>query len=1202
MNPLDYREPTKSERIEGRIDQTCREVKRTDLFLTLTVLLTCTVGYLFAFALLDHWCFRGGVSPGLRVALFLLGAVFALGYLGLRLTPLLRYSVNPVYAAKVLEGRRSSMKNALINWVLLRKEETAQANKSVSPLRSRIVEGLTSRAANDLDRISGETIVDHTPIIRWLIVLAVLTGLLCLYSLLSPKNPLTSFLRLTFPFAGIETPTRVRFLDISPGDAELFQGETTTITARIEGAGNDPVFVYYTTDDRRAVDQAVPMSVPEGGYKYECRFPPGKAGFEQGTNYQIGVGGERSRSYRFGVLPPRTLEVREVVYTFPEYTGQSPLTVPNTGDIRAIEGTQVTIEAKANFPMSRAEFIPDNNDKKGKSMSLSPDARGASVGLWLTTDPLDPSRGEFQSYVLRGYDSEGTANRRPSIYKIEVLRDQPPKISWVEPPEEQFRIPLNGFADLKIEAEDADFGIRAIRLHFDAGEKKIPPLEVLAAGKEKPTGLSGVVNATGSIRPEQLRLEEGDAVECWAEAIDTKTPEGNSAVTKRLSFVVDPPKAGADRKDANQDRQEKQDKKNQERKEEEKTDPGDNTEKQNPGEGNQKTLDDRGEESNDEKENGKDENADGNESQEQGGQESNNNDRGRKDQNNNDPNNQDQDQGNRENPNDQGKNGDENDQGKQPDGNKQQNRQDEKQQDGGNQGNQPKDARQQQKQDDQAAPGSRDENDESSGGGSESGGKEQSRSGQSDSQQSGGGQQTGGSEDGDDSQNQNGGMSGTSSESGKDSKRGGAGDQGDGAPDEGRPDEQSGGGKHQQNANGGKGESQQTPFDGDARPGEVFEKILEKMREKGKDRPAAESGPGERSDELNPQSDRRSVDGTPPEKMPEHSAEKRSGEESQKVYQPTGEKGNDNKQRPKADPKTPIVGDPKNGTEAPDEQPPGGQQKGGGENAENPTDRNRSENSEGGEGQQQGATEKSDGSSQSGQPSEQGGEKGEPQGGSQAQPGAQPENQQGAQPGEGGASGGEGQPGNGSPAGQKEGAEAGSGEGAPQGQPSGANDSKSPSGAPGGKPGSSTGGGGGSDANSSSGSQPPETRKDDPNKEFAEKQTALALKYLEEELAKKEPDPALWEQFGWTKDDLRAFAEKWRKMSKDANTATPGSREDKDWQEALRSMGPLQSGHSTAVQAREGFRDRATATGAQRVKPPRNIEDRARAYDEGIAK
>ncbi len=1201
MNPLDYREPTKSERIEGRIDQTCREVKRTDLFLTLTVLLTCTVGYLFVFALLDHWCFREGVSPGLRVALFLLGAVFALGYLGLRLTPLLRYSVNPVYAAKVLEGRRSSMKNALINWVLLRKEETAQANKPVSPLRSRIVEGLTSRAANDLDRISGETIVDHTPIIRWLIVLAVLTGLLCLYSLLSPKNPLTSFLRLTVPFAGIETPTRVRFLEISPGNAELFQGETTTITARIEGAGNDPVFVYYTTDDRRAVDQAVPMSIPEGGYKYECRFPPGKAGFEQGTSYQIGVGGERSRSYRFGVLPPQTLEVREVVYTFPEYTGQAPLTVPNTGDIRALEGTQVTIEAKANFPMSRAEFIPDNNDKKGKSMSLSPDARGGSVGLWLTTDPLDPSRGEFQSYVLRGYDSEGTANRRPSIYKIEVLRDQPPKVSWVEPPEEQFRIPLNGFADLKIEAEDADFGIRAIRLHFDAGEKKIPPLEVLAAGKEKLTGFSGVVNATGSIRPEQLRLEEGDAVECWAEAIDTKTPDGNSAVTKRLSFVVDPPKAGADRKDANQDKQEK---KNQERKEEEKTDSGDNTEKQNPGEGNQKTLDDRGEESNDEKENGKDENADGRDSQEQGGQQSNNSardnkDQGNKDQNNNDPNNQDQ--GDQENSNDQEKNGDENDQGnqdqgKQSDENKrQQNRQNEKQQDGGNQGNQPKDARQQQKQDDQAAPGSQNENDESSGGGSESGGKEQGGSGQPDSRQSGGGQQTGGSEGGDDSQDQNGGMSGTSSEPGKDSKRGGAGDQGDGAPDEGRPDEQSGGGKNQQNANGGKGESQKTPFDGDARPGEVFEKILEKMKEKGKDRPGADNGPGERSDELNPQSDRRSAEGTPPEKMPEHSAEKRPGEESQKVYQPTGEKGDDSKQRPKADPKTPIVGDPKNGTEAPDEQPPGGQQKEGSANAENPTDRNPNETPEGGRGEQQGAE-------QSGQPSQKGGEGGEPQGGAQAQPGAQPENQQGAQPGEGGASGGEGQPQSGAPAGPGEGAETGSGEGAPQGQPSGANDSKSSPGTPGGKPGNATGGGGGSDANSSSGSQSSGSHKSNPNKEFAEKQTALALKYLEEELAKKKPDPELWEQFGWTKDDLRAFAEKWRKMSKDANTATPGSREDKDWQEALQSMGPLQSGRSTTVQAREGFRDRATATGAQRVKPPRNIEDRARAYDEGIAK
>ena len=122
MSYVDYRQPTKTEVIEQRVKKTCRQVKQRDVFLTLTVLLTCAVTYFFLFALLDHWIFKGGVSQFVRQILFFGGLFTAAAYTIYRFLPLFRYSVNPIYAAKILEEHRPSMKNSLINWILLRRD------------------------------------------------------------------------------------------------------------------------------------------------------------------------------------------------------------------------------------------------------------------------------------------------------------------------------------------------------------------------------------------------------------------------------------------------------------------------------------------------------------------------------------------------------------------------------------------------------------------------------------------------------------------------------------------------------------------------------------------------------------------------------------------------------------------------------------------------------------------------------------------------------------------------------------------------------------------------------------------------------------------------------------------------------------------------------------------------------------------------
>ena len=1164
MSSIEFRQPTKSDLIDLRLQKTSKEIKRADVFLTFTILFTCAVGYLFLFALLDHWCFKGGVSEPLRIALCLFGLVAGAGFALYRLLPLVLYSINPLYAAKILENHRPSMKNTLINWILLRRERN-ELNRPLDPMQNRMLDGITSKAAYDVSQVPSEMLVDHTPIIRWGIALVVLVAILCIYTLFSPKNPIGSFARLVLPFSSIEAPTKVRFRDVLPGNSTVLQGETLTVSAIIDGVKKDPVYLYYTTDDQRMVDQIVPMIVPEGGFKYECRFPPGKMGFEQGIQYRIGVGEDSSKTYRFDVVPPMNLEVRSITYKSPEYTGEPDVVVPNTGDIRAIEGTQVVINAKANFEMQRASFIPDDDDKNGKTMNVSSDRKTATLPLWLLCKVDDPNKPEFESYVLRGYDSEGNANRQPSVFRTEILKDQPPKITWIDPPEEQLRIALNGFTEARISAVDADFGLRHIRIHFDVSGKKIPPMELIQAPKAGPTKYSGVVNVAGQIKPEMLGLQTGDAVEYWAEAVDTKLPDGNTAVTEKLSFIVEIPKPGAERKDANDEQQERREEEQKQQKEQEQQEEKEQT-------GDQQERDDSAEKDGDQDQQNQNEGEDEQDKEqdkEQDGDKEGKND-SPKDQNGKDQNGKDQ-------------NGNKN-----PEGQEQQNQQAQ-----GDKGNS-----------DQGQAAGGEENQNTDGMGNEGDQKENASGDNANQKKDGSGQS------GDGSKGENGGELGGEASQPGGSERGKEGT-GEGTPDSGedKPGGSEGGNQQQGKGNGNEKENskQGKPLDGEAQPGDVFDKVREHMEKNGKETDpnavnAQDGGEGGTSDKLDPNSQNRTDKGTPPKEMPTESVKGQPGEKGQEALTNADDNG---KQKNQADPNKPIVNDPsKKGSQeqaAPKEngdknsKQPGGS----GEQQESVAG---GESQKSGEGEPQpGAGEKQPGNGEK----QQGAGEQQPSGGKQ-QSGAgeqQPtkgEQQPGKVGGQESGDGGEQQQTSDDPA-QSEGPpSAGSGQ---------RSDSKSNAGEPSGdgsqedseKSGQPVKGGGhGNDGNQQDLEELP-LENPDPNKDFAEKQTSLMLKYLEEEMSKKEPDPELLKELGWSKEELRQFLNKWKEMSENAKKSVSGSKEDKQWNEALRSLG-IGPPKSTSAKSKTDFTDQKMSTQSKRYTPPSNLKDRAKAYSEGISK
>ncbi|MDR1958588.1 MAG: hypothetical protein LBQ54_06050 [Planctomycetaceae bacterium] len=550
-----------------RINQIRREVKRVELITTLVVLLTCLLGFFMVSMILDHWIFRSGTPIGYRVVLisgFLLGGVT---YFILRLLPLLRFSVNPAYAAKILENSHPEMKNRLLNWVFLKQEKRSSLPNL---LERHILDGIDREAAVNLTRIPPELIVDHRQAVRWGIGFTVLLAFFFLYTVFSPKSPMDSIVRTVNPFTSVAAPQSIVIKEVSPGDITVFQGESTQITARLDRATKFPVHVVYSTNDGRFVEQRLPMTAKEDSYHFETRFPPGKKGFEESLVYWIEAGNSRSKSWNVTVRPAVYLETKAVEYRFPEYTGLTLQRVENTGDIQALEGTEVTLYAESNVPLGQAEILFDGKPDKTASMTISPEhPMQATFTFTLQCDPANPEKPLFSTYTLRCRDKEKNANPQPVYYTVNMIRDLPPGIRWIDEEKLPKDVPLNSLLSFQAEAEDPDFGLRNVRLRASKIEQGDNPADILNQPFPSVELLTEPhaekVTLEGNISPQKLGLKPGDRVDYFVEAADTKLPEANITGSSLKSFfVTDPvdnpnPQKDAQNQSPNQNPQGKED-------------------------------------------------------------------------------------------------------------------------------------------------------------------------------------------------------------------------------------------------------------------------------------------------------------------------------------------------------------------------------------------------------------------------------------------------------------------------------------------------------------------------------------------------------------------------------------------------------------------------------------------------------------------
>lgn len=535
--------------IEAQLNRTRRDVKLVDLSGALMVLGAAVLGTLLVLALIDHWIVPLGALA--RWILLVAIVVSAGWYFIQAIVPLLIGTVNPIYAARTIERSEPTLKNSLVNYLMFRDDRAG--------LRTGIYEALKQQAAADLTHVPIDSAVDRTRLIRIGYALAAILALFAAYTIVSPKNPFQTAQRVILPWADIAPPTRVRIEDVQPGDQQVYFGDRVRVTATcFDLRADEPVTLFYSSQDGRISNQSIPLTHTGTGLQYEAMLPQDDEGIAQDLIYRIEAGDAVTASYRLTVQPAPTLLVQQIEYEYPRYTGQPDRVVQRRGDVRGIEGTQVTIRAQANHPIRWATIVlnPQRNSNNSSSdgaaapvgnstsemVSMQFDDQQAWGTFMLEMHP-DNQPPKHTSYLLRFETESGQINARAPEYRIEVMRDLTPEIEILTPTAPRIELPVDRRQGIEVRAIDPDFGLTNIELQAVAGGEQLL-LETLFADAQ---GRTGQVVRTYQLEPWMLGLRPGDSLMFWASAEDNRVavrtgqPAPNRARTSSVHVTILPP-------------------------------------------------------------------------------------------------------------------------------------------------------------------------------------------------------------------------------------------------------------------------------------------------------------------------------------------------------------------------------------------------------------------------------------------------------------------------------------------------------------------------------------------------------------------------------------------------------------------------------------------------------------------------------------
>ena len=436
------------ERLRTRLRRTAQRITLASLMVGLLTTLGVAAGVWAILTAIEAYLW---LDPSARTVLFW-GAIAAVVVVagGFLVRPLLQYTgliskPDDHAIARRVGAAYPAVEDRFTN--LLQLADGADTT-APSPLVDRAVQDL----AREVDAVPFEDIEDFSAVRRLSPYVAIPVIALLLFAAVAPSSFFGASERLVAYDSAFERPAPFS-LEVRPRSAELVRGDSLAITARAYGDTPSEVVLRVQSASTDDVEERTVPETADGVYSHTL------TNLRDSFRYQIEAGPITTNWFEARIVERPSVRQLQLTLDFPDYTGLPSEQLPaNTGDVRALPGTEVHLEAQLGGGEIAEAYLQFEGEE---TQELTLNGATATGSFTLTEDG---------SYQIRLQSPEMIMNRDPITHTLRVRPDAPPRVDLLSP-DEQVDYPEDGAIPLLSRIQD-DFGFTSLQLHYRRVESR----------------------------------------------------------------------------------------------------------------------------------------------------------------------------------------------------------------------------------------------------------------------------------------------------------------------------------------------------------------------------------------------------------------------------------------------------------------------------------------------------------------------------------------------------------------------------------------------------------------------------------------------------------------------------------------------------------------------------------------------------------
>ncbi|MDA8633555.1 hypothetical protein N9L71_07320 [Verrucomicrobiales bacterium] len=397
------------------------------------------------------------------------------------------------HMARILEIRHPELQERISTAVELLSSDDPESIKGSEELISAVVDS----AVDDVETVDPNTEFKPAKTNRYLLIAVVFASIIAATLLIWPKQSWTLMTRALAPFLDIGN-AYADSLVIDPGDVRIAKGSTITVEMSVGHKRLRRAEIRRLQGDgKESIERMTLIGEEDDGTKhFSLTFP----NVEEGFQYRVRAGAALSRYFTVETVEPPVVDGLTIRYDYPEYTGLNSKTEQTeTGEIRAVNHTRVTLTAVVNKPVQSSKMILNSSREMP-----APTVNGNELS-W----KFELLAGMNGNWHLELSDLDGFSNS-PISFPLEVLPDKAPTVQITHPILRELSLRPTEQLDIAADVtEDFGFSDVALIITPDGAPESLEQKQKLPTSIAGPGAYASTARldlAALRIRPEQKRL------------------------------------------------------------------------------------------------------------------------------------------------------------------------------------------------------------------------------------------------------------------------------------------------------------------------------------------------------------------------------------------------------------------------------------------------------------------------------------------------------------------------------------------------------------------------------------------------------------------------------------------------------------------------------------------------------------------------